>query len=162
MRGKKTDNSGMPKPWRLAGLLSVCLLALASTVSQANAQISVRGGNPTLSITTGFPGSEPIPVVNVATSLRYRRQARIAKITVTTSCPGQRFTLKVLATGIDQGVAAPEVTLLHGMLNTDVITNIPSSGFTWANATLQYTASATFADGDGNDVHTVTYTLSAQ
>ncbi|MBM4162370.1 MAG: hypothetical protein FJ217_14875 [Ignavibacteria bacterium] len=156
----------MRKPWRLACLLSVCLLALASTLSEAHAQISVRGGNPTLSITTGFPGSEPIPVVNVATSLRYRRQAQIAKITVTTSCPGQSFTLKVLATNIDQGVAAPEVTLFQGMLDTDVITNIPSAGFVWTNATLQYTASATFADGNsaelGNDVHTVTYTLQVQ
>jgi len=145
------------------------LLLLAIFMSQdlrAQAPISVRGGNPTLSITTGLPGSEPIPVVNTATSIRYRRQAQVSKITVRTICTPQNFTLKVLATGVTYGVAAPEVTLTNGMLDTDFITNIPNSGFVQTTVTLQYTASATFAQGNsaelGNDVHTVTYTILVQ
>jgi hypothetical protein len=147
----------------LLSVFVVPLLLVHRTLAQP---IDVRGGNPTLNITTGSPGSEPIPVVNTATTIRYRRQAAVSKITVRTTCPGQSFTLKVLATGVTRGVAAPEVTLVNGMLDTDFITNIPDAGFTVTTITLRYTASATFAQGNsaeqGNDVHTVTYTIQVQ
>ncbi len=144
--------------------LGVLLLAIVCSAAEMKAQpIDVRGGNQTLNITTGSPGSEPLPVVNTASTLRYRRQAAISKITVRTTCPSQSFTLKVLGTGVTRGVAAPEVTLVNGMLDTDFVTNIPNAGFTVTTITLRYTASATFAQGNsaeqGNDVHTVTYTL---
>lgn len=148
-------------------LFGVLLVAFVCLASELEAQpIDVRGGNQTLNITTGSPGSEPLPVVNTASTLRYRRQAAISKITVRTTCPSQSFTLEVLATGVTRGVAAPEVTLVNGMLDTDFITNIPNVGFTVTTITLRYTASATFAQGNsaeqGNDVHTVTYTLLVQ
>jgi hypothetical protein len=140
---------------------------LLTTDLRAQGAISVRGGNQTLNITTGMAGSEPIPVVNTGSTIRYRAQAKISKITVRTVCVGQHFTLKVLATGVTQGVPAPEVTLSSGMVDTDFITNIPTNAtFNQTNVTLQYTASATFAQGNsadlGNDVHTVTYTILAQ
>jgi len=166
---KKGEDPGRHRSVRkvisFGALLAV--VVWVATEAKAQAPISVRGGNPTLNITTGWPGSEPVPVVNTATSVRYRRQAAISKITVRTTCPGQSFTLKVLATGVSEGVAAPEVTLVNGMLATDFITNIPSTG-TWTTTTptLRYTASATFAQGNsaeqGNDVHTVTYTIQVQ
>lgn len=129
-------------------------------------QITVRGGNPLITITTGPAGGQPNPVVNTTSSLRWRRQNHIAKITVSTACPAQHFSLAVLATNVSQGVAAPQVNLIDGMLARDLITNIPTGAPNFKTATLQYTASATFAQGNsaelGADVHTVTYTLLAQ
>jgi hypothetical protein len=148
-------------------LIGVLLLAAAGVLPTVEAQeISTLGGNPTLNITTGTAGSEPIPVVNTSVTLSYNKQKAVSKITVQTSCIGQRFTLKVLATGVSGGVAAPEVTLINGMPATDFIRDIATTGPKNRSATLQYTASATFSQGNsadlGNDVHTVTYTILAQ
>jgi hypothetical protein len=165
------ENAEKSRHWRLerrAISLGALLVAIVCFATEMRSQpIDVRLGNPTLNITTGAAGSEPIPVVNTATRLRYWRQAAISKITVRTTCPGQSFTLKVRATGVTRGVAAPEVTLVNGMLGVDFITNIPSAGaWTSTTPTLRYTASATFAQGnsaeEGNDVHTVTYTIQVQ
>jgi hypothetical protein len=149
---------------RTLGLFAIlCFLAAEEAIAQ---QISV-GNNITMSITTGVAGGTLNSVVNTARTLSYRRQAKIAKITVSTSCPTQSFTLKVLATGVPDGTAAPEVNLINGMAATDFIVNIPvSPPTTLRSCTLRYTASATFSQGnsieDGNDVHTVTYTILAQ
>lgn len=143
----------------------IVLLSGWSIVAEAQ-EISLAGGNPTIAITTGSPGVEPLPVVNTSTTLQYRRQSVISKITIKTVCPGQRFNLAALATSVTKGVAAPEVTLTNGMLDTDFITSIPRTGAVNATATIRYTASATFAQGNstelGDDVHTVTYTILAQ
>lgn len=129
-------------------------------------EIAVNGGNQTMTITTGSPGAEPLPVVNTSTTLSYKRQSVVAKITVGTNCPGQSFTLKVVAVSPTKGVAAPGVTLTNGMPAADFITDIPRTGVLNATCTLQYTASALFSQGnsleEGNDVHTVTYTILAQ
>lgn len=154
---------------RRQGCLAFLLLfALAVVGSGALAQpIDARGGNPTINITTGTAGGTMTSVVNTTSSLRYWRQAAVSKITVRTSCPGQSFSLSVVATGVARGVAAPEVTLVDGMLAVDFITSIPRTGV-WSSTTptLRYTASATFAQGNsaenGNDVHTVTYTIQVQ
>lgn len=127
--------------------------------------VNVQGGNVTLSITTGLAGAEPLAVVNSATSLRYRRLGYVQKVTVQTSCPGQNFNLTVIATSVTDGTPGPEIVLVQGMPAMNFITNIPTGGG-FATATLNYTASATFAQGNsaelGNDTHTVTYTISAQ
>jgi hypothetical protein len=128
--------------------------------------LTINGGNITMTITTGSAGSEPIPIGNSTTSLRYRRTLWAQKITVRTNCPGQSFNLTVVASNVTSGTAAPVVNLLQGMLDTNVITNIAAGFFSFATATLNYQASATFAQGNsaelGDDVHTVTYTLTAQ
>ncbi|HLF19876.1 MAG TPA: hypothetical protein VI704_03715, partial [Bacteroidota bacterium] len=36
-------------------------------------EITVNGGNQTLTITTGSPGAEPLPVVNTAATLTYKK-----------------------------------------------------------------------------------------
>lgn len=150
-------------------LFSIVLTVLMVLASEAMAQvgtIQVRGGNQTLNITTGAPGSQPVSVVKTSATLRYWRMAAVSKITVRTSCLGQSFNLAVVATGVTRGVAAPEVTLTDGMLDVDFITNIPTGTWTNTTPTLQYTASATFAQGNsaeqGNDDHTVTYTIQVQ
>jgi hypothetical protein len=150
---------------RRAGLCLFLCAALFS--SRLGAQtISVLGGNPLLSVTTGTAVAQPVAVTNVASSLQWLRQNVITKITVSTSCPGQRFSLAVLATNLAYGVAAPQVTLHNGMLATDFVKSIPTGAPRNKTCTLRYTASATYAQGNsselGNDVHTVTYTLVAQ
>ena len=150
---------------RISALFILIVLCFAADESRGQS-LSINGGNISMTITTGQAGLQPLPVTNVATSLRYRRTLRTQKISVSTSCPGQRFNLSVLATSVSSGTAAPEVSLLNGMPSTDVIVNIPLGFFSYATATLNYEASSTFAQGNsaelGNDVHTVTYTLTAQ
>ncbi|GJQ20768.1 MAG: hypothetical protein HBSIN02_11230 [Bacteroidia bacterium] len=148
-----------------AGVIGFFFFLLA--VEAASGQsITIQGGNVTLSITTGLAGSEPLPVMNTATRLRYRRTLYTQKITVQTSCPGQNFGLTVVASNVTAGTAAPQVTLSNGMPPVDFITNIPFGFFSNATATLNYTATATFSQGNsaelGDDLHTVTYTISAQ
>ncbi|MGB2868904.1 MAG: hypothetical protein WBD36_10660 [Bacteroidota bacterium] len=140
---------------------------LLAGVTSADAQISVTGGNIVTNITTALPGQEPTAVTNTVTQLSFKRQAAISKITVRTSCPSQRFNLRVVATAATDGVAAPAVTLTNGMLDTDFLTSIPAKPpGTAKTCTLQYTASSAFAQGNsaelGNDVHTVTYTILVQ
>lgn len=145
--------------------LFICFVLFWYAIPKAQ-QIEVRGGNQVLTISTAAIGSEPTDVVNTNATLRYRRQNRITKITVQSSCPSQAFGLKVLAQNVPLGTAAPEVTLTNGMLATDFITNIPSGSNNRFTSRLRYTASATFSDGNsndlGNDRHTVTYTLVRQ
>ena len=71
-----------------------------------------------------------------------------------TNLASQNFTLKVLAQNVTGGTAAPEVTITNTA--TNFVTGIAT---TTGGCDLQYTASATAAQGTGSDVHTVTYTL---
>ncbi len=141
------------------------LAVVLCAIQPAAAQISLQGGNPTLTITTGVAGGQPIAVVDASARVRYREQAVVSKITIQTICPGQRFSLKALAIAPDVGTPAPEASLTDGMLAVDFITSIPS-GNRNRRADIQYTASATFAQGNstelGDDVHTVVYTHIAQ
>ncbi|HTS00433.1 MAG TPA: hypothetical protein VML00_11805, partial [Bacteroidota bacterium] len=89
-------------------LLCVLALALAAGPAGRAQQISVVGGNLLLSVTTGTAGAQPVAVTNTTSSLRWRKQNVISKITVAASCPAQRFSLAVLATNLTHGVAAPQ------------------------------------------------------
>jgi hypothetical protein len=141
-------------------------LAALSAPQIASSQITVLGGNLLLQVTSAAAPQDPMSVVNSATSLSWNRKNVIQKITVSTSCPGQKFTLKVYALNTSEGIAAPEVTLTNGMPAADFITDCPRGGPRLNTATLRYTASATFSQGNsseiGNDVHVVTYTILAQ
>ncbi len=140
-------------------------LIVFTTTSQAQ-NLRVQGGNITLTIASGIAGGEPASVTSTLASLRLRVQTVITKITVATSCPVQRFTLEVEATAATGGTAQPKVTLIDGMAPKDLLTDIPTGNPKNRTATLQYTATATFSQGNstelGSDIHTVTYTLLAQ
>jgi len=142
------------------------MVLIGTTCAEAQTAIRVLGGSQTMTIATGLAGAEPLSVTNVSCRLRYSKQSKISKITVATSCPGQSFDLSVLAINVTRGVAAPEVSLVNGNPASDLITDIPRTGFTNATCTLQFTGSATFEEGnsseEGNDVHTITYTIQAQ
>ncbi len=148
-----------------SALASAIALFLVGGISYA--QLSVGGGNISMTVSAGIAGGEPVAVTNSSISLQYRLQTRVTKITVRTNCPGQRFNLAAVATSVPQGTAAPQVTLTNGMLDVDLIVSIPKRPpNTVQTATLLFTASSTFAQGNsaelGNDVHAITYTLIEQ
>jgi len=146
-----------------------CILSLMLFIvtEGAGQSLTINGGSPTLTITTGIAGGQLVDVVNTGCSLRYSTPFWpwvYWKITVNTSCPDQNFSLSTIATNVTRGTAAPEVTLKNGGPAIDFVTGI-FFAFN-ASCTLQYTASATFAQGHsgdvGNDVHSVTYTFQQQ
>jgi hypothetical protein len=148
---------------RLTFLSALGFLLTANVLAQP---IRVNGGNQTMTISTGIAGGQPISVLNTTCSLAYKKQSAISKITVRTSCPGQSFNLDVLATNVTKGSAAPQVSLVNGNPAMDLITDIPRTGTANATCTLQFTASATFSQGNstelGNDLHAITYTIQVQ
>ncbi len=159
----KTNN--MRTPGRTLVLVMAVLFLGSFSVSYG--QMTIQGGNISMTISTGAAGGEPTPVTDATIALRFKLQTSLTKITVRTTCPGQRFNLAVVASSVPVGTPAPEVSLIDGMFDVDLIVSIPPKPPN-ANqtATLLYTASSTFAQGNsaelGNDVHTVTYTLTDQ
>ncbi len=150
---------------RMTLLIGMCTIGVMRTAPAQS--LAMQGGNITLTIATATPGSEPTPIVDAATKIRFKGDVSLpTKITVQTVCPGQKFNLTVEATAVGDGTAAPAVSLTNGMLATDIVTNIGVASKKNFTLTLQYTASATFAQGNsielGDDAHTVTYSLVAQ
>ena len=147
-------------------LVAVCTLLVIAASSSFGQSLAMQGGNITMTVTTGLPGGTLTPAVDAAIKIRYREAGVATKITVQTVCPSQKFGLTVEAISVGDGTAAPVVTLNNGMLPTDFITNIGIGSRKNFTTNLQYTASATFAQGNsaelGDDIHTVTYTLVAQ
>jgi hypothetical protein len=146
--------------------LGFVFLIEAEAAGQAQPMsLLIRGGNQTATITTGIAGGDLVDVINTSSSLEFDTGNRTRKITVRTSCPGQSFNLSVIATNVTEGVAQPEVVLVNGNPATDLIRDVTRRQNN-ETCTLQYTASATFAQGNstevGNDVHTVTYTIQSQ
>jgi len=147
----------------LAGL-TVLVCAISGRLSAQS--LAMQGGNITLTIIAGTAGSTLTPVIDAASKIRYKQSPVTTKMTVQTVCPGQKFGLTVVAVSVGDGTPAPTVTLTNGMLPTDLITNIGIGSNKNFSTSLQYTASATFAQGNsielGDDIHTITYTLVAQ
>lgn len=147
-----------------APLLLGALLCAAAAAAQP--ALRTQGPAPVLTVSAAMPGNEPAPVSNAASQLRYRRQSATSKVTVSTACPGQKFTLQLVALNPDVGTAMPPVTLTDGMPPRDLVTGIPPGNPPFGRCVLQYTAAATFAQGNstelGPDAHLVTFTLVAQ
>ncbi len=119
-----------------------------------------------MTITTGIAGGQLVNVINTTCYLTYHGSlTHVKKITVSTTCPGQSFNLSVVGTVTGGGTAQAAVTLTTGMASTDFVRDIPVNT-TNGRCTLNYTASATFAQGNstdfGNDVYTITYTIVTQ
>ena len=150
----------------LVGLLSFCGMVWAGntanhtitvTVSTIN-ELSITGGNFTLSISAATAGSNPTDATdNTTTDLNWSTtDVASKKITVATSLASPTFTLKVVAQTVSSGTAAAEVTL--STTAADFVTGIST---TIGTCDLSYTAQATAAQGTGSDAHVVTYTLTA-
>lgn len=145
--------------------LLVCLLVPARA-GLAQRTVSLTGGALVLRVNSAVAGSEPAIVTDATSQLSWTSNALdVSKITVGTQCPGQSFTLFVRAT-ITSGsaTAQPEVTLTH-LQTSDFVRGIPTLTAN-GTATITYRARATVAQGnsaaEGDDVHTITYTILAQ
>ena len=126
------------------------------TVSTIN-ELSITGGNFTLTISAATAGSNPTDATdNTTTDLNWTTNAASKKITVATSLAAPTFTLKVVAQTVTGGTAAAEVTL--STIAANFVTGIAT---TTGSCDLSYTAQATAAQGTGSDAHVVTYTLTA-
>ncbi|MBP6671644.1 MAG: hypothetical protein KA247_00770 [Bacteroidetes bacterium] len=150
----------------LIGIVRSAVVLMFLCVSVSAQSMDIKGGNVTMTVSTGIAGSQPVSAVNSSTTLTYKKQNQISKITVKTVCLAQAFTLDVEATNVTGGNAAPAVLLVNGNAAMDLIRNIPKNGSTTFTCRLQYTASATFEQGNSsevtNDTHTVTYTIQLQ
>ncbi len=142
----------------LASAASAAQSASHTVTVQVNAisELTLTGGDMTLTLNTATAGGQPDSVVSAPCALAWTANQANARITVETSLASPTFTLKVVAQGLTGGAAAPEVTLSNTA--ADFITG---AGNTTGACSLRYTAYATAAQGTGSDVHTVTYTLTA-
>jgi hypothetical protein len=123
------------------------------TVNVIN-ELAVAGGNIVLTITTATPGLDPDDATDATTSLDWTTNDTGKKITAATDNAAPTFTLKVNATGVTGGTSAGQITLTT--VATDYVTGVAT---TIGGCTSTYTASATAAQGNGSDVHVVTFTL---
>lgn len=153
-----------------------CVLCCLITPLAASAQsltFSSGGGPLSLTVTSATAGSEPDDVSDATTELTWNGDSGVTgKITVSTVCPSQSFslyvTLSVTSWGSGTtGTEQSEVQLTDGMSDADLFRDIPTSAPGREGvATLTYRASSTVAQGNsadnGDDVHTVTYTIVAQ
>lgn len=117
-------------------------------------EIAVTGGGIILTI-------DPVDfqAADSTCSLDWATNETNKKVTVATTVgvPPQLFGLTVEATGIvGGGASSGVVTLSHGAAALDLVTGVSTE---IGGCTLSYEASADPAQGPGNDIHTVTYTL---
>jgi hypothetical protein len=123
--------------------------------------------NPTIAFTintgivVGNQAQLVTPPTNSSSSFSYRAGNAIRKITVRTSLTTPLFTLEVVGTVTRGAAVAQGPVTLNSAVDTDFIRDIPMNS-TNGRCTLNYTASATFANGTGTDSHTVRYTIVTQ
>jgi hypothetical protein len=152
--------------WIIVGilLLGVAGLGLAAdntshtvtvTVSPIN-EIALTGGNITLTVNAATAGDDPDEAANGTCQLAWTVNTSNKKITVATNQATFNHTLEVVATGVTGGTAAAERTL--STTAQDLVTGITT---TLGGCTLDYTASATAAQGTGTVAHTVTFTITS-
>ncbi len=125
------------------------------TVTAIN-EITLAGGNITLTINSATGGSEPDPATNATCSIAWTTTETGRKITAQTSLATPEYELEVEATGVTGGTTAGAVVLTT--TGQDFVTGVAE---TTGGATLSYTATATASDGTGTEVNTVTYTVTA-
>lgn len=160
----------------LLPLFALCSLFLFLPTHEAHAQefrFNSGGGPLSLLVQSATAGSQPTDATDSSTEIYWDANFGLpSKITVSTISPGQSFRLYVRLSvpsqgGGGQGIVQPEVQLQDGMLDMDLLTDIPSTlpgrqGF----GTLIYRAAANVAEGNSNehldDVHLVTFTFLAQ
>ena len=148
---------------RISHLLIVLGFVILISTKGEGQTMNIAGTAPSFTISTGTAGGTmTTPATNSACTLTYTTprlpNPATWRITVQTTCAGQKFSLSVVATSATRGTMQAAVPLTNGMAAVNFITAIPrnTAGMT---CKLNYTASATFANGNGTDNHTVKYTL---
>jgi hypothetical protein len=145
---------GPPRPSFFAA--AALLLALA-TAPHAQSMLLI-GGPVDLYVDGSTVVAGQSVATDASTMLQWEGRRRQKKITVETRAPGQVYTLRAVVVGLSgDGAAQPEVTLVDGMFAQDLVRDIKNKkegrGF------VQYTASVAPGQGIGEDIHTVTFTL---
>ncbi len=137
-------------------LALLSLFAVATPQAVAAQRLWIAGGVVLLEL-------DPIVQVSItdqSSSLRWTQVRTASKITVNTVSPGQAFELYVSADRPRGGDAVGEITLRDGDPDQDFILDV---GVRRAgHATLAYRAATRAEYGFGQEVHTVTYTITIQ
>jgi len=158
---------------RPAVLAVMLVLQLSSSASAQQLMFSSGGGPLLLTISSAVAGSQPAGISDSSTELFWDADFGVtSKMTVSTSVLNQSFRLFITLTVTSwangtAGTPQPEIELTDGMLDTDILRDIPPAspqrqGF----GTLTYRASSLVSDGNstenGDDLHTITFTIVAQ
>ena len=153
-------------------LIRIAVIGFAITVARPAAgqsEVQISGGAVQLPVSSAPAGENPPPAQDESTRLRYRiRTFRTVKIAVSTSCPAQRFDLRVQARSQTQGTPQGAVALEDGAPARDLIRDLTTPNFFCFlfscvdEATLRYTSRVRASDGTGTDAHVVRYTVLAQ
>ena len=146
---------------RVGRLFLAVLVLLTWTGVAPAADLTVEGGDVSLSVSSATAGQDPDPDVDETTSdLKYKKDAvdPTMKVTVATNLGSPLFTMKIEAINVGDG--NPTGELIVGTAAQDLITSITSEIFAFCD--LRYTSIALASDGTGTDNHTVTYTIIAQ
>lgn len=144
--------------FRSTVLLSALAFLLGATPVLSSGQAIFLRGRTQVDLVID-PVREPT-VTDASAKLIWNRLRRPSKILVSTMAPGQQFGLSVEAERVKRGVAVGKVQLVDGMPSVELIVDagLKRNG----QCVLKYTASATPQQGIGQDVHTVTYTVTEQ
>jgi hypothetical protein len=122
-------------------------------------ELSIQGGNVTLTINSGTAESGPESASDSSTELFWSTNEVDKKITVETNLAAPNFTLSVQADNIAGSGTAIGTSAGQVFVSTtpqDFVTAISEAE---AHAALAYFAEADASDGTGSDVHTITYTI---
>jgi hypothetical protein len=125
------------------------------TVAAIN-EVAITGGNVSLTIDSGSVSGPASASDDTTADLSWSTNEASKKITVATSLEAPKYTLTVAAQNVTGGTSTGSVTL--STTPQDLVTGISNTAGT---ADLAYQATATNDAGTGSDVHTVTYTITA-
>ncbi len=92
--------------------------------------------------------------------MNWTKVSTLSKVTVSTYAPGQQYNLLVEAVNPKRATSMGEVQLSDGAPAMDLVRDIQTRG--GGHADLRYTTHVTASESHGQDVHTITYTLTVQ
>ncbi len=148
-----------------ATFLGLALLVAAVMLfgDASGADISVLNGDVNLTISSAIAGQEPSPAMNETGQLQWSTLLLdpTKKITAQTSLGSPKFTLTARAVNISGGDGTAVGEILVVTSASDFVVDIPAgiSVGDPGTCTVRYTASAAASDGNGTDLHTITYTI---
>lgn len=136
-----------------AAVLALALAALASPAGTSAQRLMLQGGPVIIELDpVGAPVNE-----DRSSRLRWNQVRSPSKIMVSSSVSNQRFDLSVDASDVRRGTAVGEIALISGDPARDFIVGIVDRGA--GSCSLVYRAEARADHGYGDEIHTVTYTI---
>ncbi|MFZ5432870.1 MAG: hypothetical protein ACOZB3_03760 [Calditrichota bacterium] len=149
---------------RIAPILFGLLLIVCGGLFAAD--LSLSGGDVSMTISAAVAGQQPTGVTDETTQLQWVTLISdpTKKIVAQSNLGTPNFTLSVTAVSISAGDGSSAGIVTLGSTPTDLIVDIPADvpAGDPGTCTLRYAASAVAGDGSGSDVHTVTFTIMDQ